>query len=263
MHFESREPSAELSSIVKEYWIFENPSVETEEQKIIPDGFSEMIFHYGDPYEINISGKWEEQDRMLYSNQISRHFYLRNTGRSAMIGIKLQPTGFYQLFGSAQSEYTDQVVSLNTLISVPERTKTLVSPTFSTDQRVERIEEWLNELPKKEDLFVPKACQLILDNKGLISVEEVAEEFSISKRHLERGFKKEVGIPPKLYIRIVKFSTIFQVMQDDKPWVQVALQSGYFDQSHFIKNFQAFTGEDPSAYGFNEQTLANFFMKKA
>ncbi len=263
MHFESREPANHLKGVVREYWIFENPESETHEQKIIPDGFSEIIIHYGDPFEINNSGVWKEQERLLYSNQISKHFYLRNTGRSAMLGIKLQPTGFFRLFGNSQSEFTDKVISLNGIIDVPDSIAALVESHWSTDERIKCIESWLTEkLTGQVISQIPEVCDFILEKRGLISVEELATEFSISTRHLEREFKKSVGITPKLYIRIIKFSHIFNVMQEDKPWVQVALQSGYFDQSHFIKNFKAFTGEDPSKYGFSDETLANFFLNK-
>jgi YesN/AraC family two-component response regulator len=53
-------------------------------------------------------------------------------------------------------------------------------------------------------------------------------------------------------------------MQKEKiSWTQVGLESGYYDQAHFIKNFKAFTGEDPSRYFFEEPNLANFFLKKS
>ena len=58
MVFEYYDPPEELSSVVREFWIFENPDPRIVEQKIIPDGYSEIIIHYGDPYEINLTGKF-------------------------------------------------------------------------------------------------------------------------------------------------------------------------------------------------------------
>jgi len=45
-------------------------------------------------------------------------------------------------------------------------------------------------------------------------------------------------------------------------WLNLVVQAGYYDQSHFIRNFKAFTGEDPTRYGFEEKSLANFFLKR-
>ena len=62
------------------------------EEKIIPDGYPEMIFHYKDPYFIDIEGQWQKQDRYLLAGQIRNHFFLKNSGRSGIFAIKLQPT---------------------------------------------------------------------------------------------------------------------------------------------------------------------------
>ena len=79
--------------------MYENPERTPEIQKVIPDGFSEIIVHYGDPYRINLTGTWEQQSQLLFSNQISKHFQLQNSGTSAMIGMKLFPVAGYELFG--------------------------------------------------------------------------------------------------------------------------------------------------------------------
>jgi len=262
MLFDRKEPSPPLRHLIKEFWIIENPETEPVAQKIIPDGYSEIILHYGDPYRINTSGAWEEQASMLYSNQFTHCFLLENTGASAMLGIKLFPTAFYQLFGEGQHPITDQVVDLTQLINLPPEIQQLTVNTYTTESRITAIEKWLSELPTNESSAHAIVAH-IFEKNGLVGVEELAERFHISRRHLERLFQREVGLTPKKFVRIVKFSFIFQVMQEgDKSWVQIALQSGYFDQAHFIKNFKEFTGEHPSAYGFDETNMANFFLKK-
>ena len=76
------------------------------------------------------------------------------------------------------------------------------------------------------------AIDRILEQKGITDIEAVASEIDLSSRQLERQFKKMIGLTPKFYSRIIRFSNIFQVMDsEDTSWVKVALQSGYFDQS--------------------------------
>jgi AraC-like DNA-binding protein len=85
----------------------------------------------------------------------------------------------------------------------------------------------------------------------------------VGERYLQQLFQKYIGVSPKFFARIVRFSYIFKVIKDEDPnWADVVYEAGYYDQSHFIRNFKAFTGEDPSAYIFAEKSLANFFMKK-
>lgn len=266
MHYESFAPSDILKHLVKEYWIFENddPSIQT--QKIIPDGFSEIIIHYGAPYRINLSGRWDLQSSMLYSSQISKFFFLENTGRSGMIGIKLHPAAFYELFHKDVSEYTDQVLSLDELLEG--QTDELVGikeQEIPISRRVAIAENWLqshlqNLRPQPN---IKQCIESIFKSHGMIDIDHMAENVHLSTRQLERLFKKVIGLTPKFYCRIVRFNYIFEVIKEQKDsWIRTALQSGFFDQSHFIKNFKEFTGEEPSNYGFDEVNLANFFLKK-
>ncbi|MDZ7771238.1 MAG: DUF6597 domain-containing transcriptional factor [Balneolaceae bacterium] len=78
-----------------------------------PDGFPEIIFHYGDPYRIRLGEEWEIQEPSLFAGQITGHFFLENTGRSKMIGIKLMPAAVVQLTALDMSLYTDRVVPLS------------------------------------------------------------------------------------------------------------------------------------------------------
>ncbi len=50
--------------------------------------------------------------------------------------------------------------------------------------------------------------------------------------------------------------------EKDASWVDLTYKSGFYDQSHFIKDFREFTGENPTNYLFDEQNMANFFMDR-
>lgn len=266
MHYESFAPAPSLQNLVKEYWVFENDDPSTHTQKIVPDGYSEIIVHYGDPYQINLSGTWKSQSKMLFSSQISKFFFLQNTGTSGMIGIKLHPTAFYQLFQVDVSSLTDRVVDLNKILSEDLSDLTSVqNQELPIAQRVKLVESWL--LKQSTQLFpqakVNQCITDIFNTHGMIDMEQLASNVDLSTRQLERLFKKVVGLTPKFYCRIIRFNYVFEVMKNQNDsWIRTALQSGYFDQSHFIKNFKEFTGEEPSNYGFDEINLANFFLKK-
>ncbi len=265
MRYESFAPSDSLKKLVKEYWVYENEDPAIHRQKIIPDGYSEIIIHYGDPYRINLSGEWKPQSSMLFSSQISKYFFLENTGVSGMLGIKFHPAAFYQLFQMDVSEYTDRVIDLKKIISRTEGLDEIMDTGISINQRVKLAEEWLkgklsNLQPQEK---VEQVISKVFETHGMIDIGQMAEEVDLSSRQLERLFKKVIGLSPKFYSRIIRFSYIFEVIKEQKDsWIRTALQSGFFDQSHFIKNFKEFTGEEPSSYGFDEINLANFFLKK-
>ena len=104
--------------------------------------------------------------------------------------------------------------------------------------------------------------QYLIDSKGEIPIQEVVNLSGISERSLERYFKHHIGLSPKFYCRILRFANVFKLIQSDGfNWSDIAYLAGFYDQSHFIKNFKEFTGEEPSNYGFDAQNMANFFLK--
>lgn len=254
-------PPPELGSIVECYWIAESENVIPAKEKIIPDGFPEMIFHYGDPYRINLhQAKWELQTKSLLAGQIRRHFFLENTGKSGVLGIKLQPTALTHLFDLSMDTFTDKVADLSTALHVP--LQALLSSNAAHDEKIAAINEWLLTMPVLVNQ-ADKAIALIRAHQGAISIADIIATLGISERQLERLFKKYVGLSPKFYARIIRFNYIFHLIQERNPgWTDLAFNAGFYDQSHFIRNFKAFTGEDPSAYYFEDKNMANFFLQK-
>lgn len=260
-------PPTSLLGIIDCYWVVENNNPTIRQQKIIPDGFPEIIFHYGDPYQINISGIWETQTNKLLAGQIRNHFLLKNMGESGMIGIKFKPAAITQLFGFDTSLITDKVVDLN---SVLEKEFASISDKLLSQipyhQKIDILNLFFSVMDIKEtenDEFISKALSLIFETNGMITISELTEKLEINERKIERLFKKYVGLSPKFYARIVRFNYIFQLVQNKKmSWSEVAQLGGFYDQSHFISNFQEFTGEDPSKYFFEDPNLANFFLKR-
>src|SRR5687768_15237460 len=91
MSFERIAARAELSRFIECFWIVDDPDPSPVIQKIIPDGFPEMIFHFGDPYLIKLNTKWTRQSPSLLGGQMTSRFFLKNTGVSSILGIKFKP----------------------------------------------------------------------------------------------------------------------------------------------------------------------------
>src|SRR5262245_53911068 len=112
MKYRRVQPSTDLQHIVQCFWTVEDEDVTPRQQKIIPDGYPELIFHFGDPYRINLKGGWKIQTRTLLAGQVRKPFMLQNTGSSFILGVKLQPAAVTHLFGIAMHKVTDCVVDV-------------------------------------------------------------------------------------------------------------------------------------------------------
>jgi len=267
MKFQKISPSENLRPIINCYWFIDSEDDHAVKvQKVIPDGFPELIFHHGDPYEINLTGKWERQSPYLIAGQIKKYFFLRNTGRSGIVGIKFMPASLTGLLGISMLSFVDRVIPIeelgaNELAPLIDTAASGKSPeTIAAGFDAFFEEAVLRQANSAIDSGT--VVETILRSKGTASIGEICRRAKISERNLERLFRYHVGLTPKYFSRIIRFSNIFQSLKEGDPsWVDVAYLNGYYDQSHFIRDFKAFTGEEPSRYLFQHPTIANFFLK--
>jgi AraC-like DNA-binding protein len=94
----------------------------------------------------------------------------------------------------------------------------------------------------------------------LFSVHQFASKVNMSIRNFERRFAEHVGIPPKMYIKLVRFNKAMsmKLAAPDNNWTAVAHACGYFDQMHFIKDFRQFTGLTPKQFFKNHGNMPPF-----
>jgi AraC-like DNA-binding protein len=262
MNYQRLPPDASIAPWVECFWTVEGHDP-PQSHKIIPDGYPEIILHFGAPYRTNISGTWKKQTPSLVAGQARKHFMLENTGISSIFGIKMMPSAITHWTGLPMHDITDRVISLKSFSNKLVPLEKLIRAETDVHVRIEAVTHFFRQLPLHNKNAVDVAVEAILKSQGMITVEELCDRAATGERHLERMFKKYVGLSPKFYARIIRFSYIFQIIHDQNPdWADIVYAAGYYDQSHFIRNFKAFTGEDPSAYLFTHPTLANFFLQK-
>ncbi|MBL7709805.1 MAG: AraC family transcriptional regulator, partial [Chitinophagaceae bacterium] len=82
---------------------------------------------------------------------------------------------------------------------------------------------------------------------GTMPVEKIASLACLSLRQFERVSKERIGLPPKLFARIVRFSKAYRLRENftGMSWTQIAYECNYFDQMHLIRDFKQFTGVSP------------------
>ena len=106
---------------------------------------------------------------------------------------------------------------------------------------------------------------LIQLSGGRVSIKYLSEQTGISLRMLDRRFKSVVGLPPKVLCRIVRFQRALKTLELRKgarlDLVQIALECGFYDQSHFIKEFKGFSGKEPTSYSTEVHQMSDHFTQ--
>jgi AraC-like DNA-binding protein len=94
---------------------------------------------------------------------------------------------------------------------------------------------------------------------GLSTVRAVARSTGWSERRFSQVFREQVGFSPKAWTRILRFQRVVQQLHAgvDVPWAEMALDCGYYDQSHFANEFRAFSGIDATTYSARRTLWAN------
>ncbi len=226
-----------------------------------PSGFEAVVFNYSDPYRI-ISAKNDKGwvPRAFYSGQNTGNYQLALTDTIGMFGVVFHPTAFATLFRISVKDTVDQRIPLDDILGLEgKQLAQKVLEAKNTFQRVNLVESFLLQkvwLSKLHDNVVDKAARLIGNHNGMLSIKDLLYEIGSSRRPLERKFQEKVGVSPKFYARIRRFAYVsYRLMYQKASWQQLAYESGYFDHSHFIKDFLFFNRKNPSAYLLNHKEL--------
>jgi methylphosphotriester-DNA--protein-cysteine methyltransferase len=98
---------------------------------------------------------------------------------------------------------------------------------------------------------VKHAVDHILSQPCETRLQTLVEQIGYSQKHFIDLFKRSVGLPPKQYMRILRFQQAIRRMEKNGSscdWTELALQTGFYDQAHFINDFRNFSGFSPTEY---------------
>ena len=125
----------------------------------------------------------------------------------------------------------------------------------NTEDRISLLKSFLHSIfVLKKDLLdfkIRQAIQIIIDNKGQISIGDLCGQLKIAERSFERRFLAQVGVSPKQLSKIIQFDASLNQLNNKaySKLTDIVYANGFADQSHFIRVFKAFTGTTPKKFG--------------
>ncbi|MDN5204782.1 helix-turn-helix transcriptional regulator [Fulvivirgaceae bacterium BMA10] len=257
MKYQEFEPGDPLSNYIQLIWILESESEQEvyQRNRILPDGIVEVIFHYESPFITCTSdGTKMKQPQGFAISQMRKFIEIESDGKIGFISVRFYPWGAYHFFEEPINNFLDDTIDLANVW--PDQYETIMKDIYSASndaERVKRVKDFLLKRlceNKNDYTSIDKAVRLIRSSKGQMSLEEIGEKTGFSKKQLERKFLTTVGTSPKVFSRISRFLHICKNLeeQNGKILTQLAYECGYFDQSHFIKEFKEFSGFTPKAF---------------
>ena len=124
-------------------------------------------------------------------------------------------------------------------------------------EQVQIISNLMRELIHSHNIYendnIEKAISIIISTQGQIKIRELLKQIHVTERTFERNFKSYVGLSPKQFAKIIQFQSSLKQLTEAKfqKLTDIGLDSGFTDQSHFIRTFKSYTGQTPSFYYAN------------
>lgn len=261
MLYLQRQPAAPLDRCVQMLWYASTPAPGPGRQRILPTGSTQIILNLHRSHLLDCpEGK---PARPGPASQIvgarSTYEIIDNSDLACIIGLVFRPGGFAQLMGAPADLFAGGFIDLEDLWGREVAGLRSRLCDLSTAQaRLACLEAFLlRKLKGRPTRFsldphpaVGFALQQFAHHPSAVSIAAVAHASGWSERRLSQLFREQVGLTPKVWCRVQRFQRAVRQLYygPEMRWDQLALDCGYFDQSHFANEFRAFSGIDISTY---------------
>lgn len=264
MNYQTFEPNSDLTTLVKCYWTLEVPAAySSEKQRIVPDGCMELIFILGDDIKrFTSENKFIIQPRAIVVGQITEPFVIQPVGYVHCFATRFYPYGVSGFIKKPLKSLENKETPIAELFgqSTADELEQKIIHASGTPQRIEIIESFLlDKLNEKStiDNIVKSTVDALMATSGSSPIKAILKEDLSKRRQLERKFLQQIGMSPKQLGKVVRLQTALKLLlnQQTETFTQIAYESEYYDQNHFIKDFKEFTGLTPKEFFGKEQMI--------
>lgn len=213
-------------------------------ERVLPDGAMRLIFDLGHtPAAPRLVGP------------SARPVTLSMRGRIHGLSLTLRPGASLALFGIPAHELADTEVRWDDvagpkLRAIAARAFEVADDSLLAQQLLEGLLPPLHRAKEDECRRARLAAALFRGSSGDRSVRAVAEAVGVSERRLQQVFRAHVGLPPRTWSRLTRIHECLRLLREQPavPWRTLALDGGFYDQSHLINEFQALCGMTPEQF---------------
>ena len=250
-------PSQPLRQFAKLFWYYSGFVQSHPKERLLPDGAMSLVVNLREDHGRLFDPSNHHKARVIRGHVISgaraEYFVIDTQNMVDTIGVHFHPGGAFPFFKMPAGELTGQSLSLDQLWGSDGsdlRVRLLHAPT--PQQKFQVLERWLMERlakPLERDPVVSYALRSFQSSTAM-PVSSVVDRIGMSQRSFIGRFTAEVGLTPKVFSRVLRFQRALHgiAAQDAIDWAHLALDCGYYDQAHFIHDFQAFSGITPATY---------------
>ena len=246
--YQEHAPPASLASYVECFWSRSGTRAgqpSTRSHRVLPDGCADVVVAFD-------SGGGAPAAAAV--GTMTRPMLVTDTTQVSYVGVRFRPGVAGALFGLPASELADQRPDLT---DVWPQVDPLIDALAASSDAGVRMRILSAEIARRllaarslPPASVVAAAASIAASRGTVSIRSLAGQLGVSRQHLARSFAHYVGLSPKMLARIVRARGVVEMARHaaDVDWVSVALDAGYYDQSHLIADVRELTGLPPTSW---------------
>jgi AraC-like DNA-binding protein len=238
-------PGPTLAQAVECYWssAAAAPAGGSILHRVLPDGCMDLLFDFG------AAGG----DRATIVGTMSRPLVVTSDGATDLFGIRFRPGGIICFLPLDATELTDDRADLSAVAGrlAGELWDRLAEAEPARRPAVAEA-ALLARLPASGliDPYVLHCVARLEATRGALPIARLEASTGLSGRQIERKFARHIGLAPKTFARIVRFRSLLSAAWATGPrdWAGLAIDAGYADQPHLVREFGSFAGLSPTAY---------------
>jgi AraC-like DNA-binding protein len=268
MLFVHRVPAPPLDRFIASIWFCENEPGPFALERLLPSGAAQLVVNLKEDqtraYHPGEECEWmTTSSGTVLAGASSRYSVIDTAEQECVAGVAFRPGGMAAFFSVPAHETLDTDIPLEMLWGRPraqelrERLQEAAGPAA----RLDALEHVMWQTFRAPGLHpvVTFALHQFEERPEVVRIRAVADRTGLSaKRFIER-FKSTVGVTPKHYCRILRFQRALAQAEAGRrvEWTRIAMESGYFDQAHFIRDFRSFAGITPTGYEADRTQFRN------
>lgn len=261
---------AEIAPYVEAIFHYEQFVPDHSIERVVPTGHVFILFEL-DGIERHTFDNETMQPNASYtrawiSGMHRNHISISAHENSEMLVIQFKAFGSFPFLHSPAELLNELIVPAHEVTGEElYELRDTIKNSSNTQDKLIRTENWLRQRFDRSKVPPENVTDFVeqLQAEPVDSLNGLIDAYPASQKKLIEDFKKYVGLTPKYYQRILRFNDLLKKIQneDQISWTEIAHDCGYFDQSHFIKEFKHFSGFNPKEYickEFNKDDT-NFF----
>ena len=250
-------PGNSLREYVKCYYLYESDSDASFEDKAFATGCVEVMFNLGSgSWQTAVDGNFITTPSIELWGQIIQPLTFKSLGKNTMFGIRFFPHTASCFLRENMEQFNNRVSSFSDVMDTTVQqlhlqlmhTNSLATRAAIADQYlIQRLSHAVKTIDRVH--LIGNIIGELKEENFSDNIDNLATRYGLSSRYLQKLFLQYTGLTPKLFSKINRFqNSLLLVAKQNESLTSIAYECGYFDQSHFIREFKSFTGNTPSGY---------------